>query len=115
MASRTSAMAISVNVTVQREFSNTLPRKFVEITAYHEQASASAINGTISRAIFFAVSECAIRPNSYRTMAHWMAKQSSAAVAIERPTKMLESQVLKRQILCTSARGRMERNAQPKT
>src|SRR5580692_5067178 len=104
-----------MKVTVQQEFSKILPRKSVVITAYQEQHSATTISGTISRETFFAVSECAIRPSSCNTMAHWMAKQSSAMVATERPTKMLDSQVSNKQMRCTSARGKIERKAQPNT
>ena len=48
-------------------------------------------------------------------IAHCAAKHSSATVATVRPTKTLESQVSNRQMRCTSARGRNERKAQPKT
>src|SRR5215469_18301377 len=58
-ASRISAAATSAKAIVHNEFSSTLPRKLVEITAYHEQISASAISGRISFAIFLAVSEWA--------------------------------------------------------
>src|ERR1700730_1318445 len=102
-------------VAVHSEFSTTLPKKFVEITAYQEQHSAMTISGTIIRAIFFAVSECVIFPSSCKTIAHCMAKQSSAAVATDRPARTLESQVSNRQMRCTSTRGRIERKAQPKT
>src|SRR6516164_10040789 len=61
-ASRISAAATSAKAIVHNEFSSTLPRKLVEITAYHEQISASAISGRISFAIFLAVSEWATRP-----------------------------------------------------
>src|SRR6201999_1968879 len=47
--------------------------------------------------------------------AHCAAKQTSATVATERPTATLDSQVSNRQIRCTSARGKNERNAQPNT
>ena len=46
-SSRSSATPISTKAAVHIEFSRTLPRKFVEITAYHEQHSASTISGTI--------------------------------------------------------------------
>src|SRR5271155_4525811 len=100
---------------VHNEFSKTLPRKFVEITAYQEQHSASAISGTIRREIFLAISECVVRPSSYKTMAHCRAKQSSAMVATDLPARMPESQVSNRQMRWTSARGRIERKTQTKT
>ena len=48
-------------------------------------------------------------------IAHCAAKQISATVATERPTKTLDSQVSNRQIRCTSARGSNDRKAQPNT
>src|ERR1700685_1160262 len=115
MTRRDSAIAISAKVKVHSEFFTALPRKFVETTAYQEKHSARAISGTIILEMLFAVSECATLPSSRKTMAHWSAKQSSATVATERPISTLDSQVSNRQILCTSARGRIERKAQPKT
>src|SRR4029077_6421431 len=97
------------------EFSRTLPKKLVVMTAYQEQPSASAISGTPALAMFFAVSELATLPGTDSTMAHCAAKQSSATVATERPTMTLESQVSNRQMRCTSARGSTERKAQPST
>src|SRR5271169_3333621 len=99
---RMSAIAMSRKVAVHNEFSKTLPKKFVEITAYQEQHSASAISGTIALEIFFAVSECVTFASSRKTMAHWTAKQSSAMVATERPTSTLESHVSNRQMRWTS-------------
>ena len=85
------------------------------MTAYQEQASATTITGTIAFATFRAASEFAAFANSRKTIAHWTAKQISATVATDRPTKTLDSQVSNRQIRCTSARGRTERKAQPNT
>ena len=84
-------------------------------TAYQEKHSASRISGTIALAAVRVVSAPAIQPSWFRMIAHCAAKQTSATVATERPTRTLESQVSNRQIRCTSARGRTDRNAQPNT
>src|SRR5258708_32900689 len=78
---RDSATPMSRKVAVHSEFSKTLPKKLVVITAYQEQHSASTIVGTMALEKFFAVSELATLPSAARTMAHCMAKQSSATVA----------------------------------
>src|SRR5580658_5808727 len=88
---RDSAMPMSRKVMVHSEFSKTLPRKFVVITADQEKISATTMMGTMDLAMFFAVSELATLPSAYSTMAHCAAKQSSAMVATERPTMTLES------------------------
>src|ERR1700689_2991183 len=112
---RDSAMPMKRKVMVHSEFSSTLPKKLVVMTAYQEQISASTIVGTMAFEIFFAVSELATLPSAKSTMAHCAAKQSSATVATERPTMMLESHVSNKQMRCTSVRGRTERKAQPST
>ena len=63
------------------------------ITAYQEKVSASRISGTITVAMFRAVSAFASLASWYSTMAHWRTKQISATVATDRPTKTLDSQV----------------------
>jgi hypothetical protein len=90
-------------------------RWLVVNTPYHEQHCAMRISGTIAHATVKAVSTPAIPPRWCRTMAHWAAKQTSATVATDRPTRTLDSQVSNRQIRCTSARGRNDLKAQPKT
>src|SRR5215211_5633202 len=85
------------------------------MTAYHEQHSASALSGTMTLETVRASSESAMRARWRKMMAHWITKQISAMVATDRPTNTLESQVSKRQNLCTSARGSTERKAQPNT
>ena len=84
-------------------------------TAYQEQHSASRISGTITLEMLRAVSDFAMPPSWRSTIAHWIAKQTSAMVATERPTSTLQSQVSNRQILWISARGSTDRKAQPKT
>jgi acetolactate synthase regulatory subunit len=49
--------------------------------------------------MFLAVSEFVRFARWRRTMAHWIAKQISATVATDRPTRTLESQVSKKTIL----------------
>ena len=49
---------------VHSEFSRTLPKKFVVITAYQEQISATTMMGTMALAMFFAVSELATLPSA---------------------------------------------------
>ena len=75
----------------------------------------SRINGTITHAAFKVVSAPVIVPSWCRMIAHCAAKQISATVATDRPTTTLDSQVSNRQIRCTSARGRNDLKAQPKT
>ena len=84
-------------------------------TACHEKHSAIRISGTITQAMFMAVSAPVMAPSWCRIIAHCAAKQTSATVATERPTATLDSQVSNRQIRCTSARGSNERKAQPNT
>ena len=84
-------------------------------TAYQEKHSAITSNGTITSAMLSVVSAFVIAPSWFRMTAHCAAKQSSATVATERPTTTLDSQVSNRQMRCTSARGRIERKAQPNT
>src|SRR5215472_11724622 len=74
-----------------------------------------SIKGTISHAALNVVSAPVIVPSWYRTMAHCAAKQISATVATDRPTVTLDNQVSNKQIRWISARGRNDRNAQPKT
>ena len=54
-------------------------------------------------------------PSWCRRTAHCATKAISATVATDRPTMTLDSQVSNRQIRCTSARGRNDLKAQPKT
>src|SRR5262245_30459243 len=97
------------------EFSMALNKNFLVSTAYHEKHSAISINGTITQAALRVVSAPVIVPSRCKTMAHCAAKQTSAMVATDRPMVTLDSHVSNKQILCTSARGRNDLNAQPKT
>src|SRR6516165_6324466 len=74
-----------------------------------------SIKGTITHAAPNVVSAPVIVPSWYRTIAHCAAKQISATVATDRPTVALDNQVSNKQIRWISARGRNDRNAQPKT
>src|SRR5690348_972117 len=103
------------NATAQSAFSIAFQRKFVVSTAYQEKHSATMISGTITSAAFTTVSAPVIAPSRKRRIAHCATKQTSAIVATERPTATLEVQWSNRQMRCTSARGRNERNAQPNT
>src|SRR5215510_5502447 len=97
------------------EFSIALAKYFLVSTACHEKHSAIRINGTITHAAFKVVSAPVIVPSLYRAIAHCAAKQISATVATDRPIMTLDSQVSNRQMRWTSARGRNDLNAQPKT
>src|SRR5262245_11215008 len=113
--SRQRPMPIMRKQTPHIEFSMAVPKKFLVSTACHEKHSAMSINGTITQAALRVVSAPVIVPNRCRTIAHCAAKQTSAMVATDRPMVTLDSHVSNKQILCTSARGRNDLNAQPKT
>ena len=101
--------------TAQSEFSMALPRKFLVSTACQEKHSAIRTSGTITHAAVRVVSAPVIVPSWCSIIAHCTAKATSATVATVRPTVTLDSHVSNRQIRCTSARGRNDLNAQPKT
>ena len=82
-----------------------LSRKFLVSTACHEKHSARTISGSTSSAALTVVSAPVIRPSWFMMMTHCAAKQTSAMVATVRPIITLDSQVLNRQMRCTSARG----------
>lgn len=56
------------------------------------------INGTITQAAFTVVSAPVIVPSWCRISAHCAAKQISATVATDRPTRTLDSHVSNKQI-----------------
>src|SRR4029077_1214313 len=96
--SRNNAPAISRNVTAQIEFSMTLPRSSVVMTACQEKHSANTINGTTVLEMFRTLSDFVNLANSRRVMAHCAAKQTSATVATERPINTLDNHMSNRQI-----------------
>ena len=79
------------------------------------QAKQLLDSGTITQAAATVVSAPVTVPSWWRITAHCAANAISATVATERPTNTLDSQVSNRQIRCTSARGRIDRKAQPNT
>src|SRR4051812_9789464 len=77
----------------QMDSSMTWPRFEVVTTEYHEQISAMTMSGTTTREMAAATTlpvTCAVARN---ITAHWPTKHSSAMVATERPTTMLDSHV----------------------
>ena len=67
-------------------------------TAYHEKHSATTISGTTAHAMVKVVSAPVVVPSWCKTMAHCATKQTSATVATDRPTTMLDSHVSNKQI-----------------
>src|SRR3569833_960836 len=102
-------------VTPHREFSKMWPRFDVVRTAVHEQISAVRIRGRMSRDTIRAVRLPVAWAMAWNRTAHCAAKQSSAAVATERPTMTLENQVSNRPSRGMSYTGTTERKAQPNT
>src|SRR3974377_417196 len=99
----------------QMDSSRTCQKLFVVKTPSHEKTSATRIAGKISLENVTIPLSWAGRANALSKIAHWATKHSSAMVATVRPTRMLENQVSTRVILCTSARGRNDRKAHPRT
>src|SRR5262245_53713382 len=101
--------------TANMEFSKALLKDFLVRTACQEKHSATSIDGTISHAAHKVIPAPVIVASWCRIIAHCTAKQISATVATDRPTITLDSHVSNKQIRWTSARGRNDLNAQPKT
>src|SRR5262252_2357826 len=93
--------------------STTWPRLLVVNTEYQEQLSATAINGTITRAAEVPNPLPVACDDARSSSAHCATKHSSATVATERPITTLASHESTITSRGTSNTGMNERYAQP--